>query len=116
MQREYSHTPGEMVIHNMRQKRPEYNIISNNCQNFAEQMLDAIQIGAHQEFATAFAVYQRATGKGTIKDLFVDRHPDEQKTDIPESDGLHRMDTVQIAQKVMDEETTKLDNHKEFFS
>lgn len=107
---------GEMVIHNMREKRPEYNIISNNCQNFAEQMLDAIQIGAHQEFATAFAVYQRATGKGTIKDLFVDHHPEEQKTDIPEGDQLHRVDTVQNAQMVMDEQTTKLDNHRAFFS
>jgi hypothetical protein len=119
-----------MVIHNMRSLRPEYNIISNNCQNFAEQMLDAIQIGAHQEFATAFAVYQRATGKGTIKDLFVDHHPEEQKTDIgagvvAEGEGgeggeggekLHRVDTVQNAQIVMDEQTTRLDNHRTFFS
>ncbi|KUJ20773.1 uncharacterized protein LY89DRAFT_682454 [Mollisia scopiformis] len=111
---------GEMVIHNMRLARPEYNIISNNCQNFAEKMLDAIQIGAHQEFATAFAVYQRATGKGTIKDLFVDHHPEEQKTDIGVVQGeggeqLHRVDTVQNAQVVMDEQTTKLDNHRRFF-
>ena len=115
---------GEMVIHNMRQKRPEYNIITNNCQNFAEQMLDAIQIGAHQQFATAFAVYQRATGKGTIKELFVDHHPEEQKTDVnvvavPELEGdhaLHRVDTVQNAQAVMNQQTTKLDDHKAFFS
>lgn len=114
------------MIHNMRTKRPEYNIISNNCQNFASQMLDAIQIGAHQEFATAFAVYQRATGKGAIKDLFVDHHPEEQKTDIgvavpvptgEEGEGgekLQRVDTVQNAQIVMEEQTTKLDNHRKF--
>ncbi|KAE8447171.1 hypothetical protein EG329_011002 [Mollisiaceae sp. DMI_Dod_QoI] len=120
---------GEMTIHNMRQKRAAYNIISNNCQNFAVAMLDAIQIGAHQAFATSFAVYQAATGKGTIKDLFEDHHPEEQKTDVPVDqvnggangegeDGMervHKVDTVQNAQSVMDQQTTKLDNHKSFF-
>jgi hypothetical protein len=107
-----------MVIHNMREKRPMYNVISNNCQNFAVFLLDAIQIGAHQEFATTFAIYQRATGAGTIKDLFVDNHPEEQKidtgldTDRPE---MHRTDTVQNAQLVMEENTTKLDNHHTLF-
>jgi len=100
---------GEMVIHNMRQKRPGYNLISNNCQNFAVSMLDAIQIGAHREFATSFAVYQRATGAGYIKDLFVDKHPEEQ-TDQARPE-LHRQDTVQQAQQVMEENTTKLDSH-----
>ena len=104
----------EMVIHNMREKRPAYNVISNNCQNFAVSMLDAIQIGAHVEFATSFAVYQRATGAGTIKDLFNNPHPEEQKID-PEKPGLHRTDTVQNAQQVMDEQTTKIDNHKSLF-
>ena len=97
------------MIHHMRAKRAAYNLISNNCQNFAVFMLDAIQIGAHHEFATSFAVYQRATGKGTIKDLFVDKHPDEQ-TDQTKPE-LHRTDTVQFAQQVMDENTTKLDKH-----
>lgn len=106
--------PGEMVIHNMRETRPAYNVISNNCQNFAVLMLDAIQIGAHHEFATTFAIYQRATGVGTIKDLFVDKHPEEQKTDSGRPD-LYRMDTVQTAQQVMDENTTKLDDHHSFF-
>jgi hypothetical protein len=103
-----------MVIHNMREKRPAYNVISNNCQNFAVFMLDAIQVGAHQEFATSFAVYQAATGAGTIKDLFEDKHPEEQKTDPVES-KLQRVDTVQNAQNVMDENTTKLDNHHSLF-
>jgi hypothetical protein len=103
-----------MVIHNMRQKRAAYNIISNNCQNFAVLMLDAIQVGAHREFATSFAVYQRATGAGQIKDLFVDNHPEEQEDQSrPE---LHRQDTVQNAQHVMEENTTKLDNHHKLFS
>lgn len=103
-----------MVIHNMRLARPAYNIISNNCQNFAVAMLDAIQIGAHREFATSFAVYQAATGAGEIKDLFVDQHPEEQ-TDQARP-GLHRQDTVQQAQQVMEENTTKLDNHLSLFS
>jgi len=107
---------GEMVIHNMRKVRPAYNVISNNCQNFAVAMLDAIQIGAHQQFATSFAVYQAATGAGTIADLFVDKHPEEQKTDIEsERPQLHRTDTVQHAQQVMEEHTTKLDDHHAFF-
>lgn len=77
-------------------------------------MLDAIQIGAHKQFATSFSVYQKATGLGEIKDLFVDNHPDEQ-TD-PERPELHRQDTVQNAQQVMEEHTTKLDDHRSFFS
>lgn len=115
-----------MTIHNMRTKRPAYNLISNNCQNFATLLLDAIQIGAHREFATTFEVYQRATGKGTIRDLWVDKHPDEQKpppSTSEEQEGealaeggvgpghMQRVNTVQHAQQVMDQETTKLDNH-----
>lgn len=105
---------GEMVIHNMRKARPAYNVISNNCQNYAVSMLDAIQIGAHREFATSFAVYQAATGDGSISDLFEDKHPEEQKTDIEQGDQekpeFKRTDTVQNAQIVMDENTTKLDD------
>lgn len=104
-----------MVIHNMREKRPAYNVISNNCQNYAVLLLDAIQVGAHQQFATSFAVYQAATGAGTIKDLFVDKHPEEQKVDSDRPE-LHRMDTVQNAQQVMEEHTTKLDDHHSLFS
>ncbi|RFU26117.1 hypothetical protein B7463_g10220, partial [Scytalidium lignicola] len=105
---------GEMVIHNIREKRPAYNLISNNCQTYALLLLDAIQIGSHIQFATSYAVYQAATGAGTIKDLFVDKHPEEQKihSERPE---FHRMDTVENAQQVMDENTTKLDDHRSIF-
>ncbi|KAK6540206.1 hypothetical protein TWF694_009024 [Orbilia ellipsospora] len=105
---------GEMVIHNMRQARAAYNLISNNCQNFAVNLLDVIQIGSHRNFATAFAVYQRATGKGAIKDLFVDHHPEEEAP--PVRPGLTRIDTVHNAQQVMEEHTTKLDHHDSFFA
>lgn len=106
----------EMVIHNMRSVRAAYNLINNNCQTYAVNLLDAIQIGAHQEFATTFAIYQRATGAGSIKDLFEDKHPEEQKTDIDQGEkpDFKRTDTVQNAQIVMDEQTTKLDDHHEF--
>ena len=95
-----------MVIYNMREKRPAYNLISNNCQNFAVNMLDAIQVGAHREFGTTFAIYQRATGAGAIKDLF-SSPPDGQA----EHEGPTHDATMQYAHQVMDENTTKLDSH-----
>lgn len=98
----------------MREARPAYNVISNNCQNFAVLMLDAVQLGAHRQFATTFAIYQRATGEGTIAALFEDSHPEEQKVDDGRPE-LHRMDTVQNAQQVMEENTTKLDDHHSLF-
>jgi hypothetical protein len=122
-----------MTIHKMRSKRAAYNLISNNCQNFALALLEAIQIGAHHEFATSFAVYQRATGKGSIKDLFEDKPPEEQQeqpgqqpleqrleqqgVEEQQADDLGRppqvqhTDTMQAAQQVMNEQTTKLDRH-----
>lgn len=99
-----------MTIHNMRQKRAAYNLISNNCQNFAVNLLDAIQTGAHREFATTFAIYSRATGKGSIKDLFSDNSPEETLPAQAEAHATHDA-TMQYAQQVMDQNTTKLDNH-----
>lgn len=88
---------------------PAYNLIENNCQNFATLLLDKIQVGAHKEFATAFSVYQRATGAGTVNDLFVDDHPDDDSDQRPETPPEG---TTQLAQEVMDKNTTKLDDHK----
>jgi hypothetical protein len=103
----------EMTIYNMRNAKPGYNLITNNCQNFALLMLEAIAIGKHREFGSTFAIYQRATGKGAIKDLFINNPPDEGSAIDAEQDmpkpGRH--DTVQFAAQVMDENTTKLDNH-----
>jgi hypothetical protein len=103
-----------MVIHNMREKRPRYNIISNNCQNYAVLLLDAIQIGAHEKFATTFAIYQAATGAGTIKDLFANHLEDQEVVDQQRPE-LRRINTVQNAREVMEANTTKLDNHQSFF-
>ncbi|KXT16667.1 hypothetical protein AC579_8044 [Pseudocercospora musae] len=102
-----------MTIHNMREKRPAYNLISNNCQNFATELLKAIQVGAHREFGTSFAIYQRATGKGAIMDLFADKpeqNSPELKHDEDEMPPPKQQDTVSFAQQVMDENTTKLDH------
>lgn len=98
-----------MVIHNMRSTKPSYNLISNNCQNFATNLLDAIQIGAHRDFATTFAIYQRATGKGAIADLFSDP-PDELAEHSQDPGKLHAA-TMEYAHAVMDENTTQLDVH-----
>ena len=104
-----------MTIHNMRKDRPAYNLISNNCQNFAVNLLDKVQLGAHKEFATSFEIYQRATGEGEIKDLYVDKHPEEQAPTLQEDEEEmpkpKRQNTVQFAEQVMDEHTTKLDHH-----
>lgn len=108
---------GEMTIFNMREKRPAYNLLDNNCQNFALNFLDKIRVGKHRDFATSFNVYQRAIGAGAIKDLFVDGHPDDKPETADEDAGLgaEHHDTVQTAEQIMDENTTKLDNHHSFF-
>ncbi|KAK4133903.1 hypothetical protein BT67DRAFT_381537 [Trichocladium antarcticum] len=108
---------GEAVIRAMRARRPAYNLISNNCQNYALEMLDAIQAGGpaaagRAEFATTLAVVRTATGPGRVKDLFADKAPDEQVVvetvvKTPGSDNP----IVALAKRLMDENTTKLDSH-----
>lgn len=102
-----------MVIHAMRSTRPAYNLIDNNCQNFATRMLDAIQVGNHRQFATSFAVYQRAVGRGSIQELFVDDHPDEEPALRPDTPPEG---TVPLAQQVMDSHTNKLQRHDSWIS
>ncbi|KAK6201872.1 hypothetical protein LQW54_009282 [Pestalotiopsis sp. IQ-011] len=104
---------GDMTIFAMRSKRPAYNLIDNNCQLFALRLLDAIQVGKHREFATSFSVYQRAIGAGSIKDLFVDDHPDDHAEERPSTPP---QGTVPLAQQVMDEKTTQLDSHETLHS
>ncbi|KAJ7782710.1 hypothetical protein B0H16DRAFT_1494024 [Mycena metata] len=103
---------GEMVIEDMRLKPgPLYNLIENNCQNFTTLMIDKIQVGKHREFATALAIYQRAKGAGTTVDA--DNNPDNDPAQKPETPPEG---SVKRAQKVMDENTTKLDNHHSLVS
>jgi hypothetical protein len=96
----------------MRQKRPAYNLISNNCQNFALLLLDAIKVGQVKQFGSSSAIYQALVGPGVVKDLFEDDAPVVVQQ---QPDGvrppLQHQDTVQVAQQVMEEHTTKLDTH-----
>ncbi|KAK7226885.1 hypothetical protein V2G26_014888 [Clonostachys chloroleuca] len=61
---------GETVIQTIRDERPAYNLITNNCQTFALRLLDAIKVEGQKEFGTTLAVYERLLGPGKIKDLF----------------------------------------------
>ncbi|KAF7299769.1 hypothetical protein HMN09_00982800 [Mycena chlorophos] len=102
---------GEMTIFHMRAKQAAYNLISNNCQSFALQMLDAIQIGNHREFATSYEVYRAALGHGDMAALFRSQAnqlpPPEQEQEAEKPPGR----VMEHAHKVMDENTTKLDEH-----
>ncbi|KAF2228793.1 hypothetical protein EV356DRAFT_497453 [Viridothelium virens] len=94
---------GEMVIFQMREKQKAYNLISNNCQNFASNMLDAVQVGKHKELGTSLAVYQRVIGKGKVSDLFLEKLPEAEEQDERPPDQV-----VEHASQVMDETTPKL--------
>jgi hypothetical protein len=63
---------GEAVIQQIRSTRPGYNLISNNCQTYVLQLLDAIRVSQVKEFGTTLAVYERLFGTGKVSDLFVD--------------------------------------------
>jgi hypothetical protein len=63
---------GEAVIQQVRSTRPGYNLISNNCQTYVLQLLDAVRVSQVKEFATTAAVYDRLFGAGKVADLFVD--------------------------------------------
>ncbi|KAK5658044.1 hypothetical protein OQA88_2600 [Cercophora sp. LCS_1] len=127
----------EMAIYNMRTQRPAYNLISNNCQTFALALLDAIQVGSSRKFATSHAVYRKAIGPGSIADLFAhevdeaaaaeavseaeadakgeaqaaaEEKEEEEVAGVPVASRKYR-GIVEFAKKLMDENTTKLDNH-----
>ncbi|KAL3958280.1 hypothetical protein ACCO45_006442 [Purpureocillium lilacinum] len=93
---------GESVIESIRDERPAYNLITNNCQTYALQLLDAIKAGGDTQFGTTLAVYERIKGPGKVMDLF--NKPAEGAEALPPS-----QDTVSLAQQVMDENTTQLD-------
>lgn len=69
-----SNVSGEAVIQNIRTTRPGYNLISNNCQTYVLQLLDAIQVSQDKEFGTTLAVYERLFGSGKVADLFPEDH------------------------------------------
>jgi len=76
-------TIGEAVILNIRTTRPRYNLISNNCQTYVLQLLDAIQVSKDKEFGTTLAVYERLFGAGKVADLFIDADGNSQVLEQP---------------------------------
>ncbi|KAG5917618.1 hypothetical protein E4U42_007176 [Claviceps africana] len=102
---------GESVIQSIRERQPAYNLITNNCQTYALQLLDAIKVGSKKEFGTTLAVYERLKGgPGKVKDLFVDAQGPEAR---PEDGGSLHEGTVSLASQVMQENTTQLDVKEE---
>lgn len=118
---------GESVIHSIRERQPTYNLITNNCQTYVLQLLDAIKVGVNKEFGTTLAVYERVFGPGKIKDLFDgEEKPEDQQQHQIEQGGepgaeagtqepMHpgRSDTVNLAQDVMNQNTNQLDTERE---
>jgi hypothetical protein len=105
---------GETVIQDMREKRPAYNLISNNCQNFALLLLDAIKVGQIRQFGSTSSVYQKLVGPGAVKDLFQDdATPVQTDPAMGEMPPLQHADTVSVAAQVMEDNTTKLDTHEQ---
>jgi hypothetical protein len=80
------------------------------------QLLDAIKVGVNKEFGTTLAVYERVFGPGKIKDLFegeeTEGHEQQQIETGPDA-GPGRSDTVNLAQDVMNQNTTQLDTETE---
>lgn len=101
---------GESVIQSIREKQPGYNLITNNCQTYALQLLDAIKVGIQKEFGTTLAVYERLTGSGKVADLF-QVQVQETQGDPGEQGAPQGQTTVQFAQQVMQDNTTQLDTH-----
>ncbi|KAI5458953.1 hypothetical protein BGZ63DRAFT_389975 [Mariannaea sp. PMI_226] len=100
---------GESVIEKIREKQPGYNLITNNCQTYVLHLLDAIKVGMHKEFGTTLAVYDRLTGSGKVKDLFIAPEPQDHGPGAPPG----RTDTVSLAQQVMNDNTAQMDTQEE---
>ncbi|PVH93553.1 hypothetical protein DM02DRAFT_541307, partial [Periconia macrospinosa] len=96
---------GEYVIESIRSTRPGYNLISNNCQTYVLQLLDAIKVGQAKEFGTTLAVYDRLVGKGKVADLFQDGEVEPNQPNQPVAQG---QGSVSLAQQVMHANTTQL--------
>jgi hypothetical protein len=117
---------GEMAIFSMRQKQPGYNLISNNCQIFALQLLGAIQVGKHREFATSFAIYTEAIKSPSKVVAFfktqAEELPDgetEQQagttTEGASTSGRPPSEVSAHAVQVMEQNTTHVDDHHSFW-
>ncbi|KAK2053796.1 hypothetical protein LY76DRAFT_597530 [Colletotrichum caudatum] len=61
---------GEYVIQSIRSRHPVYNLISNNCQTYVLELLDAVKVDGQKDFGTTLAVYERLFSSGKVIDLF----------------------------------------------
>ncbi|CRK10025.1 hypothetical protein BN1708_009878 [Verticillium longisporum] len=103
---------GESVIQSIRNRQPRYNLITNNCQTYALELLDAIKVSGSKEFGTTLAVYDRLFGEGAVKDLFIQEQPPPAQIEgMPPPP--QRTDTVSLAQQVMNDNTNQLDTKQE---
>lgn len=100
------------MIQTIRETQPVYNLITNNCQTYALQLLDAIKAVGVDEFATTLAIYERIVGPGRVADLFVTGSDDELAQDHAFAPP-GRQDTVSFAQQVMVDNTAQLDTKEE---
>lgn len=86
-----------------------YNLVTNNCQTYSLQLLDAIKAGGDIEFGTTLAIYDRLTGRGKVADLYIEDEPEV----VPAPPPAGRTDTVSFAQQVMNDNTNQLDTGEE---
>lgn len=95
------------MIQSIRDKQPAYNLITNNCQTYALQLLDAIKASGDMEFGTTLAIYDRIRGPGKVADLFAGAEGED--TEEPAGPT----NSVSVAQQVMHDNTTQLDTQEE---
>lgn len=101
----------------MRSQKAAYNLISNNCQNFAMLLLEAIQVGKHSGIATTKTVYETAFGPGKLAELFpaadsgkLAEKPENPALAIAEGEQEHQS-VMAHAQQVMTDNTTSISVH-----
>ncbi|KAK1996936.1 hypothetical protein LX36DRAFT_691694 [Colletotrichum falcatum] len=70
---------GEYVIQGIRSRQPAYNLISNNCQTYVLELLDAVKVDGQKDFGTTLAVYERLFSSGKVIDLFNGEQKPEQQ-------------------------------------
>ncbi|KAK1982506.1 hypothetical protein LZ30DRAFT_717176 [Colletotrichum cereale] len=70
---------GEYVIQSIRSRQPVYNLISNNCQTYVLELLDAVKVDGQKDFGTTLAVYERLFSSGKVIDLFTGEQKQEQQ-------------------------------------
>ncbi|EFQ35338.1 hypothetical protein CGRA01v4_13369 [Colletotrichum graminicola] len=80
---------GEYVIQSIRSRHPAYNLISNNCQTYVLELLDAVKVDGQKDFGTTLAVYERLFSSGKVIDLFNgQQRPEQQQQHLLEAPPL----------------------------